>query len=87
MSKPRVRRQPVRAKATADVGRVDAVLAQPGDNPPIFMATAADLGHVDAALEAGWDEVTARIERWAAAGYVGDWTDPEYDADFDGGAR
>lgn len=46
----------------------------PGD-PPTYLEVAARLG---------WNEAAARVNRWAAAGYDGDWRDAEFDDPRDG---
>jgi hypothetical protein len=53
-----------------------ALLAQPAADPPVYE---------DLAERLGWQEMNARIERWAANGYAGQLGDSEYDDGFDGG--
>jgi hypothetical protein len=31
-------------------------------------------------MEQGWNDVAARMDRWAENGYAGDWVDPQYEA-------
>jgi hypothetical protein len=39
------------------------------------------LGHAaDKLMEQGWNDVAARMDRWAENGYAGDWVDPQYEA-------
>lgn len=46
------------------------IAAQDRSDPPTFLEVAAELG---------WCEAASRVNRWAAAGYEGDWRDAEYD--------
>lgn len=68
---------PVPARTTATVAQE---LRNPAGDPPTYREVAARLG---------WDEAAARVNRWAAGGYEGDWHDAEYDdpspRDLEGG--
>lgn len=55
------------------LNRIGAELAQrPQAEPPTFREVAGQVG---------WAEAADRVNRWAAAGYVGDWQDDRYASD------